>query len=89
MQIEAIFQRLPAAANSRPELVRRGRFCNTEFLVEVGDYSCTPELTLETAARVPGAEAIIMDGIGHFPMSENPERFARFLLPVRDRIVAA
>ena len=44
------------------------------------DYSCTPELTRETAARIPGAEAIIMDGIGHFPMSENPDRFAAFVL---------
>ena len=50
------------------------------------DYSCTPELTRETAARIAGAEAIIMDGIGHFPMSENPERFAAFLLPVLDRV---
>ena len=51
------------------------------------DYSCTPELTRETAARIPGAEAIIMDGIGHFPMSENPDRFAAFVLPVLDRIL--
>ena len=51
------------------------------------DYSCTPELTNETAARIPGAEAIIMDGIGHFPMSENPDRFSVFLLPVLDRIL--
>lgn len=28
-----------------------------------------------------------MDGIGHFPMSENPERFAAFILPVPDRIL--
>ena len=52
------------------------------------DDSCTPELTRETAERIPVAEAIIMDGIGHFPMSENPERFASFLLPVLDRIIA-
>lgn len=50
-------------------------------------YSCTPEPTRETAARIPGAEAIIMDGIGHFPMSGNPERFAAFILPVPDRIL--
>ena len=52
------------------------------------DYSCTPELTRETAARIAGAEAIIMDGIGHFPMSENPDRFAAFLLPVLDRVLS-
>jgi pimeloyl-ACP methyl ester carboxylesterase len=53
------------------------------------DYSCTPELTRQTAARIPGAEAIVMDGIGHFPMSENPDRFASFLIPVLDRILMA
>ena len=52
------------------------------------DYSCIPELTRETAARIPGAEAIIMDGIGHFPMSENPDRFSRYLLPVLERIAS-
>ena len=53
------------------------------------DCSCTPELTLETAARIPGAEAIVMEGIGHFPMSGNPDRFVAFLLPVPDRILTA
>ena len=51
------------------------------------DYSCTPEPTRERAVWIPGAEAIIMDGIGHFPMSGNPERFAAFILPVPDRIL--
>ena len=63
--------------------------CPVYLMTGEYDYSCTPELTLETAERIPGAEAIIMDGIGHFPMSENPEKFARFLLPVLDRIAAA
>jgi hypothetical protein len=27
-----------------------------------------------------------MKGLGHFPMSENPEMFLRHLLPVLDRI---
>ncbi len=49
------------------------------------DYSCTPQLTRETAARIPGAEAIVMEGLGHFPMSENPQRFREYLLPVLDR----
>ena len=63
--------------------------CPVYLMTGEYDYSCTPELTLETATRIPGAEAIIMDGIGHFPMSENPERFAEFLLPVLDRIATA
>ena len=51
MQIEEIFQRLPEAVNSRPELVRMGRFCNAEFLVEVGER--TFQITVETG-RVTG-----------------------------------
>ena len=51
------------------------------------DYSCTTEGTLEVARRT-GAEATIMKGLGHFPMSEDPERFIGYLLPVLERIRA-
>ena len=27
-----------------------------------------------------------MEGLGHFPMSENPRQFRRYLLPVLERI---
>ena len=63
--------------------------CPVYLMTGEYDYSCTPELTRETAARIPGAEVIVMDGIGHFPMSENPDRFATFLLPVLNRIAMA
>jgi pimeloyl-ACP methyl ester carboxylesterase len=56
-----------------PSLVRLGRHC-------------TPELTRETARRIPGAQAVIMPELGHFPMSENPERFRTHLLPVLERL---
>ena len=36
MEIEAIFEQLPATANACSELVRTGRRCDVEFLVEVG-----------------------------------------------------
>ena len=42
-----------------------------------------------TAARIKGSKATVMEGIGHFPMSENPELFRSFLLPVLDEIFAA
>jgi len=60
--------------------------CPVYLMTGEYDYSCTPELTRESAARIPGAEAIIMEGLGHFPMSENPERFRDYLLPVLERI---
>jgi pimeloyl-ACP methyl ester carboxylesterase len=50
------------------------------------DYSCTPEETLAVAASIPGAEVTIMKGLGHFPMSENPDAFVGHLLPVLDKI---
>jgi pimeloyl-ACP methyl ester carboxylesterase len=50
------------------------------------DFSCTPEDTLRTAARIPGAKATVMPALGHFPMSENWPQFRRHLLPVLDEI---
>ena len=49
------------------------------------DYSCTSEGTLDVARRT-GATATIMQGLGHFPMSEDPGRFIAYLLPVLERI---
>ncbi len=49
------------------------------------DYSCTSEGTLDVAKRT-GAEAIIMKGLGHFPMSEDPPKFISYLLPVLEKI---
>lgn len=53
------------------------------------DYSCTPEETLDVASRVAGAEVEIMPGLGHFPMSEDPDRFIGHLLPILERIRGA
>ena len=50
------------------------------------DYSCTAEDTLRTAKSIPGAKATIMKEVGHFPMSENPEQFRTYLLPVLNEI---
>jgi pimeloyl-ACP methyl ester carboxylesterase len=62
--------------------------CPLYLLTGEYDYSCTTEGTLEVAHRT-GAEAVIMKGLGHFPMSEDPERFIDYLLPVLERIRAA
>jgi pimeloyl-ACP methyl ester carboxylesterase len=52
------------------------------------DFSCTPDDTRATAAKIPGARVTIMTEIGHFPMSENPAQFRRYVLPVLDEIRA-
>jgi pimeloyl-ACP methyl ester carboxylesterase len=60
--------------------------CPVYMLTGEYDYSCTPEASRETAALIDGADLTIMDGLGHFPMSEDPERFKGYLMPVLDRI---
>jgi pimeloyl-ACP methyl ester carboxylesterase len=60
--------------------------CPVYLLSGEYDSSCTPERTEATAARIKGSEAVVMPGIGHFPMSENPALFREFALPVLDRI---
>jgi pimeloyl-ACP methyl ester carboxylesterase len=52
------------------------------------DYSCTPEEMLAVAKSIAGSEATIMKGLGHFPMSENPQEFLKYLLPVLAKISA-
>ena len=50
------------------------------------DYSCTPEASAATAEKISGARLTVMEGLGHFPMSEDPEKFTRYLYPVLDEI---
>jgi pimeloyl-ACP methyl ester carboxylesterase len=61
--------------------------CPLYLLTGEYDYSCTTEGTLEVARRT-GAPARIMKGLGHFPMSEDPEKFIVYLLPVLEQIRA-
>jgi pimeloyl-ACP methyl ester carboxylesterase len=64
------------------------RRCPLFLLSGEYDYSCTPEETLAVAKSVPGSEVAIMNGLGHFPMSENPAEFFKYLLPVLEKIGA-
>jgi pimeloyl-ACP methyl ester carboxylesterase len=63
--------------------------CPLYLLTGEYDFSCTPEDTLRTAADIPGAKVTVMQEVGHFPMSENPEQFRRYILPVLEEIRAA
>ncbi|WP_051683604.1 alpha/beta fold hydrolase [Blastococcus sp. URHD0036] len=52
-----------------------------------GDYDiATVAASEQTAKEIPGVHFELMTGLGHFPMSEDPERFAAHLLPILDRI---
>ena len=59
------------------------------FMTGVYDFACTPEMTQGTADKVKGSECIIMEGIGHFPMCENPVTFKEYLMPVLEKVRAA
>ena len=61
--------------------------CPVYLLSGEYDCSCTPERTLETAKRIKGSKATIIPGIGHFPMSENPELFKSYIYPILDEII--
>jgi pimeloyl-ACP methyl ester carboxylesterase len=62
--------------------------CPLYLLTGEYDFSCTPEDTERTAAQIKGARVTVMREIGHFPMSENPAQFRRYILPVLEEIRA-
>ena len=62
------------------------KLCPLFLLTGEYDYSCSPSDTREVVAMVPGARCTIMPGLGHFPMSEDPERFLGHLRPVLNEI---
>ena len=62
--------------------------CPLYLLTGEYDFSCTPADTERTAAKIKGARVTIMKEIGHFPMSENPAQFRRYILPVLEEIRA-
>lgn len=52
------------------------------------DWSAFPAAGEELAAAVDGATFTLMEGVGHFPMSENPEAFKSYFLPLLERVTA-
>ena len=60
--------------------------CPLYLLTGEYDYSASPRDTEAAAARIKGAKMTVMKGLGHFPMSENPEAFLGYLRPVLDEI---
>lgn len=52
------------------------------------DYSGRAELGREAHERIAGSTFAVMQGVGHFPMSENPDAFIDYLLPLLEQIRA-
>jgi pimeloyl-ACP methyl ester carboxylesterase len=63
--------------------------CPLHLLTGEYDLSATPEFTAELAKLVKATSFQVMEGLGHFPMSENPPQFRKYLLPVLEKIAGA
>jgi pimeloyl-ACP methyl ester carboxylesterase len=79
------FYRVDGDLRGRTGAIDTG-ICPLYLLTGEYDFSCSPEDTLRTAAGIAGAEVTIMDHLGHFPMSENPAQFRRYIAPVLEHI---
>jgi pimeloyl-ACP methyl ester carboxylesterase len=80
------FYRVDGDLRGRVTAIDTGR-CPLFLLTGEYDFSCTPDDTLRTAASIDGSEVVIMEQLGHFPMSENPAQFRRYIAPILDRIM--
>ena len=61
--------------------------CPLHLLTGEYDLSATPALTAELAKLVNATSFTVMEGLGHFPMSENPAQFRKYLLPILQQVL--
>ena len=59
---------------------------SVDLLVGEYDWSAPTEYAQTAQAAIAGSTLTVMEGLGHFPMCENPEAFIAHLLPILDRI---
>ena len=64
----------------------KGSSCPVYLLLGEYDVSAPPEMGREAAEFIGAEHFEVMEDMGHFPMSENPERFRQYLLPVLEKI---
>jgi len=60
--------------------------CPVHLLTGAYDYSGSPEATQRLHEAIPGSSLTIMPELGHFPMTEDPARFLKYLAPVLDTL---
>jgi pimeloyl-ACP methyl ester carboxylesterase len=60
--------------------------CRVHLLTGEFDHTMVP-ITRRAAEEIPGADCVIMAGLGHFPMSEDHEQLMRYLRPVLESFV--
>lgn len=62
--------------------------CPVYMLTGEYDYSCTPDASRATAAKIKGAVFEEMKQMGHFPFSEDPSGFVPYFLRALEHIVS-
>lgn len=60
--------------------------CPVYMLTGEYDYSCTTEASRATADKIPGAKFKAMTGLGHFPLTEDPDAVLPYLSRALDFI---
>lgn len=60
--------------------------CPVYMLTGEYDWSNTPEMSQKTADKIPGAMHKAMPELGHFPATENPQKFVPHLLEAIEHI---
>jgi pimeloyl-ACP methyl ester carboxylesterase len=60
--------------------------CAVYLLTGEYDYSATVQHGEAAHEAIAGSSFAVMEGLGHFPMAEDPERFIELLLPVLERV---
>jgi pimeloyl-ACP methyl ester carboxylesterase len=61
--------------------------CPVYLLTGEYDYRTVP-VTEQAGREIPGASMKIMEGLGHFPMSEDYGRLMNYVLPILEEIRA-
>lgn len=76
-----VFVRQSEAIRTRPDArgALIGIMCPTLIMCGADDRLCPPEWHRDMAAAIRGAELHVIDGSGHLPPLEQPERFSHFL----------
>lgn len=62
--------------------------CPVYLLTGEYDYSASPASTRRLAGRIRGCRFRVLPGLGHFPMTEDPDRFREHLLLVLGELKA-
>ncbi|KIV80286.1 hypothetical protein PV11_07799 [Exophiala sideris] len=62
--------------------------CPVYMLTGEYDYSCTPDASRATAAKIKGAIFEEMKRMGHFPFSEDPSGFIPYFLRALEHIIS-